>query len=482
MAHILVVDDDIDICNLLEKFLKRNGYQVDTALTGKLALEKISNTTYDLCFCDFRLSDMEGRDFITRSHEIFPYLKIVIITGYSDVRTSVDVMKRGALDYIIKPLIPDEILNIINNAIALPEQPRAITTAPVASSTGTATKKHTGKHQKESEFIVGVSPSAQTMHNEVKLVASTNFSVVIYGESGAGKENIARTIHDLSQRKSNPFIAIDCGALTKELAGSELWGHEKGAFTGALNAKPGQFELANGGTIFLDEIANLSYEIQVGLLRLVQERKLRRVGGTRDIEIDVRIIVASNENLAEAVKKGKFREDLYYRFNEFNVNVPALREMPDDILSFATHFLEKANRELNKEITGFDDEVIRLFKTYKWPGNLREMRNVVRRSALLSNGQRISVSCLPQEIVNHDKFITPVFEEFQQQEVQQTTSGSVSQTNFSGIPDLKGASANAEAEIIKKVLEEVKYNRTKAAEKLGIDRKTLFNKMKLYNL
>jgi two-component system response regulator HydG len=272
---------------------------------------------------------------------------------------------------------------------------------------------------------------------------------------------------------------VDCGALTKELAGSELWGHEKGSFTGAVNAKPGQFELANGGTIFLDEISNLSYDIQVGLLRLVQERKLRRVGGVKDIEIDVRIIVASNENLKLAAQKGKFREDLYYRFNEFTVNVPSLREMQEDVMLFAEHFLQEANEELGKQILGFDDKVQDLFKRYNWPGNLRELRNVVRRAALLTDTSCIEASSLPQEIVFFDRFITSVAPEPRHPEEEKV----VIESPKPEMPiDLKAASAQAEAEVLRKVLEDVKYNRTKAALKLGIDRKTLFNKMKQYNL
>ena len=294
---------------------------------------------------------------------------------------------------------------------------------------------------------------------------------MIYGESGAGKENIARTIHELSERAGKPFIAVDCGALTKELAGSELWGHEKGSFTGALADKPGQFELADGGTIFLDEISNLSYETQVGLLRLVQERKLRRIGGTKDKSIDVRILVASNEDLRKAVSEGKFREDLYFRFNEFSITVPPLRHRQADIEAFAYHFLELSNTELNKKVFGFDEQVMEVLKEYPWPGNLREMLNVIRRATLLTDGGKMLVSALPPEIVYAQKF------NFYESDSDKSDNRS------SKMPlNLKDAAAEAEAEVLKKVLEEVKYNRTQAAKQLGIDRKTLFNKMKQYDL
>lgn len=478
MAKILLVDDDMDICRLLERFLSRHGFSVESAYSGKTALDLVTQKSFDLVFCDFRLKDMEGRDFIEKSHLIVPDLKIIIITGYSDVRIAVDVIKRGALDYVIKPLIPDEILTMTRKAISF-EQNSGTPVEAAASSTAPMITSRKPVVSKAPAYIKGDSPAAKLMHNEVKLVAPTNFSVIIYGESGAGKEHVARSIHDMSGRRGAPFIAVDCGALTKELAGSELWGHEKGAFTGAHNAKPGQFELANGGTIFLDEIANLSYDIQVGLLRLVQERKLRRVGGVKDLEIDVRIIVASNENLKIAAQKGKFREDLYYRFNEFTVNVPPLREMPEDVMHFAEHFLMQANAELGKQINGFDTKVEDLFRRYSWPGNLRELRNVVRRSALLTDGNKVEISSLPQEIVYFDRFITAVAPEPKHPEDNRVKE----EAPKPELPiDLKTASALAEAEVLKKVLEEVKYNRTKAALKLGIDRKTLFNKMKQYNL
>ncbi|MCE7054532.1 sigma-54 dependent transcriptional regulator [Algoriphagus sp. AGSA1] len=470
MAKILVIDDNIDICQLLERFLTKKGYDVETTISGKNGLELVKKTFFDLIFCDFKLRDMEGRDVLMKVREMSPGTQVAIITGYADVKIAVEVIKNGAFDYVTKPLIPDEIINLIERALA----------ASVASKSNTQTFSKATQLKKESEsdsqksnskYLKGTGAESKKLYKEVALVAPTNLSVVIYGESGAGKENIARTIHDQSERAGKPFIAVDCGAMTKELAGSELWGHEKGSFTGAVGEKPGQFELADGGTIFLDEITNLTYETQVGLLRLVQERKLRRIGGTKDKSIDVRIIVASNEDLRKAVSAGKFREDLYFRFNEFSITVPPLRHRKADIEAFAYHFLELSNQELNKKVFGFDEQVMDVLKEYPWPGNLREMLNVIRRATLLTDGGKMSVSALPPEIVYSKKF------NFSDSEGNRTDEKS------SKIPlNLKDAAAVAEAEVLKKVLEEVKYNRTQAAKQLGIDRKTLFNKMKQYDL
>jgi two-component system response regulator HydG len=470
MAKILVIDDNIDICQLLERFLTKKGYDVETTISGKNGLDMVKKTFFDLIFCDFKLRDMEGRDVLMKVREISPGTQVAIITGYADVKIAVEVIKNGAFDYVTKPLIPDEIINLIERALAASKANKP-TTKIFAKATQLKSGSDSKTEKADSKFLKGTGPESKKLYKEVALVAPTSLSVVIYGESGAGKENIARTIHDQSERAGKPFIAVDCGALTKELAGSELWGHEKGSFTGALAEKPGQFELADGGTIFLDEIANLSYETQVGLLRLVQERKLRRIGGTKDKSIDVRILVASNEDLRKAVSEGKFREDLYFRFNEFSITVPPLRHRQADIEAFAYHFLELSNAELNKKVFGFDEQVMDVLKEYPWPGNLREMLNVIRRATLLTDGGKMVVSALPPEIVYAQKF------NFYESDSDKTENKS------SKMPlNLKDAAAEAEAEVLKKVLEEVKYNRTQAAKQLGIDRKTLFNKMKQYDL
>lgn len=306
----------------------------------------------------------------------------------------------------------------------------------------------------------GESSSSLQIDQYVRLVAPTDMSVIIEGESGTGKEIAARRIHAESNRKSNIFVAVDCGALSTDLAGSELFGHIKGSFTGAITDKEGQFEAAKGGTLFLDEIGNLSYEIQVKLLRALQERKVRRIGSNKDVDVDVRIVVATNEDLALSVEKGTFREDLYHRLNEFKITVPALRNRGEDIKIFAKYFLDLSNNELNKSISKFSDEVLSKFKDYSWPGNLRELRNVVRRSVLLSQGEQVELISLPTEIMS---------EKVQNNIV---TEGS----------NLKLIQAANEKELIISTLRKVNFNKSKAARLLNIDRKTLYNKIKQYGI
>jgi two-component system response regulator HydG len=319
---------------------------------------------------------------------------------------------------------------------------------------------------------------ALELYRQIDLVAPTNYSVIIYGESGSGKEAVARSIHDRSDRRAKPFVAMDCGAISKELAGSELFGHEKGSFTGAINSKIGHFELANGGTLFLDEIGNLGYDIQVSMLRVIQERRLKRIGGNKEIDLDVRIVIASNENLAVAFRNGKFREDLYHRFNEFTINVPPLRERDKDIIPFAEHFLQETNSELNRNITSFSDEVKDIFMNYSWPGNIRELKNMIKRAALLTKGEIIEVDALPEEMKSPERnsFSLP----------PGIISGNNEQSRTSGLPkqvtNLKEAALEAEYETIMNVLQKVQFNKSKAARMLNIDRKTLYNKMKHYNL
>lgn len=288
----------------------------------------------------------------------------------------------------------------------------------------------------------------------------------------------------MSQRKDKPFIAVDCGTLSKELAGSELFGHVKGAFTGALADKEGYFEMANGGTLFLDEVANLGVDIQASLLRVIQERKFKRVGGNKEMPVDIRIIVASNENLQDAYRSGKFREDLYHRFNEFSINLPPLRNRKRDIPLFADFFLQKANEELGRDIEEFDDEIMEMFINYPWPGNLREFRNVVRRAVLLTTSGKINVSSLPWEITQQQQqqtFANEAPQELKHPPYQQQNNNNFASTSAPlNTADLKSAATRAEYETIMQVLREVNFNKTKAAEKLNIDRKTLYNKMKAF--
>jgi two-component system response regulator HydG len=427
----------------------------------------------DLVLCDFRLEDMTGIELLAKIKEAHPESPVIIITGYSDVKDAVEVMKLGAYDYVTKPLFPDEILLTIRKALS---QEAAEKVAPRKISNGSpATSSSKAKSIDGSQgYIIGDTPEFLSIMKQIELVAPTNFSVILYGESGSGKEVIAQQIHQKSKRAGKPFVAIDCGALSKELAGSELFGHEKGAFTGALNQKIGSMEIANEGTIFLDEIANLSYDIQVSLLRTVQERKIRRVGGTKDIELDVRIIVASNERLWDAARNGKFREDLYHRFNEFSIEVPPLRERKRDIMLFANHFLTVTNTELGKNVKGFSKEVEDIFNNYVWYGNLRELKNVVKRATLLTDGDYVESKSLPFEITNFHKL---------QFDAPTPARKSADADLSAGIPyenKLKSANLDAEYEVILDALKQANFNKSKAAKLLNIDRKTLYNKMKQF--
>jgi two-component system, NtrC family, response regulator HydG len=484
MKKVLVIDDDRDICLLLNRFLSRRGYEVIEMYTGKKALAWMDNNQPNLVMCDYRLGDMDAMEMLTSIKNKYAEVPVIIITGYSDMRTAVKVMKMGAYDYITKPLLPDEIIHTIQQAIEHSENSHSKTASKPKSAAAEKTEAETVGLTYSGKYIFGDSESFKKILKQVALVAPTSYSVIIYGETGSGKESIAAEIHKRSKRSSKPFIAIDCGALSKELAASELFGHEKGSFTGAMNQKVGCFELANGGTIFLDEVANLPYDVQVSLLRVVQERKMRRVGGTRDIELDVRILIASNELLWNATRSGKFREDLYHRFNEFSIEIQPLRERRDDIMLFATHFLQTTNEELGKQVKGFEPDVEDIFRKYVWYGNLRELKNVIKRATLLTEGDFIEAKTLPFEISNYSKL---QFADQPPATGLNGTSQPVTETKASGggkinlsESSLKEASIDAEYEMILQALKESNYNKSKAAQLLKIDRKTLYNKMTLY--
>lgn len=470
---VLIIDDDLDMCTLLGRFLSRNGYEVDMAHSGSKGLVKFKEGNFDIVLCDFRLGDKDGKDVLMDIKTTVPDTIVLIITGYSDIKVAVDVIKLGAYDYITKPLVPDEVLKVLNEAVNNPVANNG--SYAVEPGKAPSVKLNTKMAGPGQEFLVGEASTTKDLYKQIEIVAPTNYSIILYGESGTGKEVIAKTIHSMSDRKDKPFIAMDCGTLSKELSGSELFGHVKGAFTGALTDKEGHFELANGGTLFLDEVANLSYDIQASLLRVIQERKFKRVGGNKEMPVDVRIVVASNENLQDAYRKGKFREDLYHRFNEFSINLPPLRERKKDIPLFASFFLQKAKTELNRDIEGFSPEVMQMFINYAWPGNLREFRNVVRRSVLLTQEGLVSASTLPWEITNPTSLSLP--NGTNHAEVKQKVP---EEETIRKDYDLKDAASKAEYEAIMNVLKEVNYNKTKAAEILKIDRKTLYNKIKSY--
>jgi two-component system response regulator HydG len=464
MRKILIVDDEINIGILLSKFLTRNSFSVSTATSGVSAMEYLSKEYYDLVLCDYRLEDTDGKEMLIKIKEKYPRTGVIIITGYSDIKLAVELIKLGAYDYITKPLYPDEILNTINKSI---ETQIALNADPPAEPSE-APKQRLPKqiYNEADNFVAGQSNASKHLLKQIQLVAPTSYSVILTGESGTGKESVAKAIHLNSPRRDNPFVAMDCGSLTKELAGSEFFGHEKGSFTGALYTKIGHFEMANGGTLFLDEVGNLSYDIQAALLRTVQERKIKRIGSTKEIDLDVRIIVATNENLGNAIQKGKFREDLYHRFNEFSIDLPPLSQRGRDILIFANTFLGVANQELGRSVLGFSQEVEECFLTYNWPGNVRELKNVIRRATLLTESQEIQLKALPLEISTYAKA-----------NAIETTMSRTERPR-----DLKNAALEAEYEAILKVLREVNFNKTKAAKILNIDRKTLYNKMRAINL
>ena len=442
-SKILVVDDDTAFCVMLKTFLQKKGFEVVNAFTAQEAEEEIKKNTFDVILTDIRLPDNSGLHILNTVKESSLGTQVILMTGYTDIKTAVNSIKSGAFDYVGKPINPDEILHTIGEAL---KKKAGKTAAPAPSGK---------KAQNQSlPFVKGNSETSKKLHEYINLVSPTNMSVLIIGDSGTGKEYIAHSIHLQSKRAGKPYIAVDCGAIPKDLASSEFFGHIKGSFTGAVNDKIGHFEAANGGTLFLDEVGNLSYEVQVQLLRALQERKIKPVGSNHEVQVDIRVIAATNEDLAEAVKNGEFREDLYHRLNEFSIKAPRLSERKHDIMVFANHFLAQANEDLEKEIEGFDQDVVDLFRNYDWPGNLREMKNIIKRSVLLEKSNVIHFDVLPHEM----------------QEAAAETS------------TLAGYTKENEEEAIKQALEKANYNKSKAAKLLDIDRKTLYNKLKLYNI
>lgn len=463
--RILIIDDDLDLCGLLRRFLQRNGYETEEAYKGLNGLEKLRAGHYDLVLTDFRLPDVDGLEMIREVKRTHAHVPVIIITGYSDIKMAVNAMKLGAYEYVTKPIHPEEILSYVKaaiNAPALPAEPAA-NGKPSFKMSATKAGQQNGTY---GEYVQGRSSKARQIQQSIDLIAPTDMSVILLGETGTGKEMVARSIHRKSKRADKLFVAVDCGALPRELAASELFGHVKGAFTGAIRDKAGQFEIAQGGTLFLDEIGNLSYENQIKLLRVIQERKIRRVGGEKDIDIDVRIVVATNEDLKAAVAKGDFRQDLYYRLNEFKIELPPLRERTGDLMEFAEFFLKQSNHELAKNLSGFSEQVQERFQNYYWHGNLRELKNVVKRATLLSDGKVVNTEALPEEIVNPIYLQPEPSENGEEQE----------------ITDLKSVCERAERKAIIQVLKKTGFNKTRTAQILKVDRKTLYNKMNEYGI
>lgn len=462
MDSLLIVEDDIAYSTMMQTWLKKKGFDVDKVSSVKAAAKKInSDKQYHLVLSDLRLPDHDGLfllDWMRKSGINIPF---IVMTSYAEVQNAVLAMKSGANDYIAKPVQPDILLQKIHDAINAANRTDTSETAPAPKEEKTgivssANNTNTGEDESStpSRYIEGTSEVSKQLYDYVRLVAPTPMSVLILGASGTGKEYVAHRIHELSQRKDKPFFALDCGAIPKDVAASEFFGHAKGAFTGAVTDKKGAFEVANGGTLFLDEVGNLSYDVQVQLLRAIQERKIRPLGSTKEIDVDIRLVCATNENLEKAVAEGTFREDLYHRINEFTIYMPALKDRGTDIFLFANLFLRLANEELGRNIIGFDAKASEMLMRYEWPGNLRELNNVVKRSVLLCRGDKIGVEQL-----------------------------NMSMTNTSTRPkDLSLHNIDEEKERILSALHSCGGNKSKAAILLGVDRKTLYNKLQKYGI
>lgn len=455
MQHILIVEDDIAFGTMLQTWLRRKGFEVEKATSVGAAVKLLTETfgkEVDLVLSDLRLPDHDGLRLLAWMHEHDINAPFIVMTNYAEVQNAVLAMKSGAADYIAKPVQPDILLQKIKDAIEQNAQQSNATTQN--STTQNAPTAHNSKFKTQSakltapRHIEGKSEASRQLYSYVELVAPTPMSVLILGASGTGKEYVAHRIHDLSARADKPFFALDCGAIPRDVAASEFFGHKKGAFTGADTDKRGAFEMANGGTLFLDEVGNLSYEVQVQLLRALQERRIRPVGGTQEIPIDIRLVCATNENLEEAVGEGRFREDLYHRINEFTIYMPKLSERGSDLFLFADLFIHHANEELNRTVEGFDSDAAELLASHSWPGNLRELNNVVKRAVLLTRGNKITTAELTQAM------------------------GQIRTDNVLQLHD-----EDTERQRIITALQQTNGNKAKAARLLGIDRKTIYNKI-----
>lgn len=440
MARILIIEDDRTFSQILEGFLKKHNHDPYIDHGVSKGLETLAKQTFDLLLVDYRLPDGTGFEILTQLRDRGITTPVIIMTSFNDVKTAVKSIQLGAIDYITKPVNPDELLMLLQKVLKKPD----------------AVKENSVEH---ADAIKGKSANADKLYEHIALVAPTDMSVIIQGESGTGKEYAARALHVQSKRRDKPFVAIDCGALSKELAASELFGHAKGAFTGAVNDKKGQFEAAHGGTLFLDEVGNLSYDVQIKLLRALQEKVVQPLGTTKNIKVDVRVITATNDDLKNSVANGTFREDLYHRLNEFKIQLPPLRERGKDLEIFIKHFVKQSNLELERNVTDISPEAKSVLLQYDWPGNLRELKNVIKRMVLLTADEVAVIQSLPEEmILSIGKAAKP--------------SGS----------DLKAINEVNEKSLIQETLIKVKYNKSKAAKILNIDRKTLYSKMERYEI
>ena len=444
MTRILIVEDDIAFGTMMQTWLKKKGFDVDKATSVGAAVRLIGDKpAYDLVLSDLRLPDRDGLELLAWMHKNNMLIPFIVMTNYAEVQNAVLAMKSGAADYIAKPIQPDILLCKIKDALKNADNATAAATTPTNNTT--TTPQH---HNTTTRHIEGNSEASRQLYSYVSLVAPTPMSVLILGASGTGKEYVARRIHEQSQRAGKPFVALDCGAIPRDVAASEFFGHKKGAFTGADADKCGAFEATNGGTLFLDEVGNLSYEVQVQLLRALQERRVRPLGGIEERPIDIRLVAATNENLEQAVAEGRFREDLYHRLSEFTIYMPQLSERGTDLFLFADLFVRLANEDLSRNVEGFEARAAEMLASHTWPGNLRELNNVVKRAVLVARGPYIT------------------------QEELSAAMGPVRQEPITALHD-----ADAERQRILNALQQCGGNKSKAARMLGIDRKTLYNKL-----
>ena len=449
MPHILIVEDDLTFATMMQTWLRKKGFDVDRVSSVSAAARQLTDTpNFDLILSDLRLPDHDGLFLLEwmRKHNL--RIPFIVMTSYAEVQNAVLAMKTGASDYIAKPVQPDILLQKIRDALSTPEP--APTPQPATPAPEVKAQEPTADVPR---YIEGKSEASRQLYEYVGLVAPTPMSVLILGASGTGKEYVARRIHELSPRRDKPFFALDCGAIPKEVAASEFFGYVKGTFTGATTDKTGAFVEANGGTLFLDEVGNLSYDVQVQLLRALQERKVRPLGGAHEIDVDIRLVCATNGDLASLVADGQFREDLYHRINEFTIYMPELKDRGTDIFLFADLFIKHANADLGRDVIGIDDKASERIASYAWPGNLRELNNVMRRATLLAKGKHIGLS-----------------------ELERSMAPSTPTEPLALHDEL------TEQQRIEAALRATGGNKSKAAQLLAVDRKTLYNKMKRYGM
>lgn len=451
MDKILVVDDSPDILETVANILKTASLKYTVTLSGAEALAIMEKEVFSLVISDLMMPEMDGIQLLGRIKASWPDTEVIIVTAYGSIRSAVEAIQKGAYNYILKPFEPEVMLNQIQKAMD-----------HMAAKRENVALKYELQHVKHQDAMIGNTPRLKALTEIIKTVACANATILIQGESGTGKELAANGIHNKSWRKNRPFIKLACAALPESLLENELFGHEKGSFTGAVTQKKGRFEIANGGTIFLDEISEISLAVQVKLLRVLQEREFERVGGTKSIKTDVRIIVATNRDLGEEVKNGRFREDLFYRLNVISITMPSLRERKDDIPLLADYFLQKYKLELNKQINGFTDKAFRKLSDYAWPGNIRELQNVVERAVVLSKGRMLDAGDLPENI-RKDTGSAPLHED-------------------SKLPNLREAKRSFEKKYLEKALALNNGNIAHTASMIKLARKNLQNKIKTYNI